>query len=204
MNGRKDCVCPRARHQHGTLGAYRADRCRCFACRLEAATARRQVRISTGTWADPHSVVHPCGITRRLEALAAIGWSTSMLAPHLGITQQSVSDLRSTRKYAITATAARVRAVYDALWDKPPPDSPASARARLIATKRGWALPMQWDDDLIDDPDGQPQNPTGGTWDRKPCGTPAAYRRHMRRGEPIDEACRNANRRDTAQRKGAA
>jgi WhiB family redox-sensing transcriptional regulator len=27
-----------------------------------------------------------------------------------------------------------------------------------------------------------------------PCGTPAAYRRHLRRQEPIDEACRNANR----------
>jgi WhiB family redox-sensing transcriptional regulator len=27
-----------------------------------------------------------------------------------------------------------------------------------------------------------------------PCGTPAAYRRHLRNGEPIDNACRTANR----------
>lgn len=26
----------------------------------------------------------------------------------------------------------------------------------------------------------------------KPCGTRAAYRRHLRRGDPIDEACRQA------------
>lgn len=26
----------------------------------------------------------------------------------------------------------------------------------------------------------------------KPCGTPAAYRRHLRYGEPIDDACRDA------------
>jgi hypothetical protein len=27
-----------------------------------------------------------------------------------------------------------------------------------------------------------------------PCGTPGAYNRHRRRGEPIDEACRQARR----------
>lgn len=26
-----------------------------------------------------------------------------------------------------------------------------------------------------------------------PCGTPSAYTRHVRRGEPIDDACRHAN-----------
>jgi hypothetical protein len=43
--------------------------------------------------------------------------------------------------------------------------------------------------------------------DVKPCGTTAAYRRHARRGEPIDEACRQANIRATqdvrARRKAA-
>lgn len=33
-----------------------------------------------------------------------------------------------------------------------------------------------------------------------PCGTPAAYRRHKRRGEPIDEACDKANRRNRQER----
>ena len=28
----------------------------------------------------------------------------------------------------------------------------------------------------------------------QPCGTLAAYKRHQRRGEPVDEACRLANR----------
>ena len=31
-----------------------------------------------------------------------------------------------------------------------------------------------------------------------PCGTPAAARRHHRRGEPLDEACRQAQRREKA------
>ncbi|RSM85092.1 hypothetical protein DMH25_45045, partial [Streptomyces sp. WAC 01325] len=29
-----------------------------------------------------------------------------------------------------------------------------------------------------------------------PCGTRAAYQRHLRRGEPVDEACRAANARE--------
>jgi hypothetical protein len=36
----------------------------------------------------------------------------------------------------------------------------------------------------------------------RPCGTPAAYRRHLRRGEPVDESCRQAAARDW--RDGAA
>ena len=29
-------------------------------------------------------------------------------------------------------------------------------------------------------------------WDLEPCGTLAAYRRHLRRGDPVDETCRQA------------
>lgn len=37
----------------------------------------------------------------------------------------------------------------------------------------------------------------------KPCGTLAAYRRHLRRGDPIDEACRQAAARDWQDRYSA-
>lgn len=36
--------------------------------------------------------------------------------------------------------------------------------------------------------------------DLKPCGTPAAYRRHLRRGEPVDESCRQAMTREWQER----
>lgn len=45
----------------------------------------------------------------------------------------------------------------------------------------------------------------GRRWDEAllaPCGTPAAARRHRRRKEPLDEACRLAARADAAERKG--
>lgn len=39
-----------------------------------------------------------------------------------------------------------------------------------------------------------------------PCGTAAAYKRHIRRGEPVDAPCRRANKRSEAKRgqRGAA
>lgn len=36
------------------------------------------------------------------------------------------------------------------------------------------------------------------------CGTPAAYRRHLRNGEPIDAKCRDAWKRDAAERRRKA
>lgn len=44
----------------------------------------------------------------------------------------------------------------------------------------------------------------GGARHLMPCGTTAAYRRHIRRGEPVDEPCAQASRLDGAQRKAAA
>ena len=41
-------------------------------------------------------------------------------------------------------------------------------------------------------------------WRLTPCGTPAAARRHWRRGEPLDQACLQAHRNDRAKRLGYA
>ncbi len=39
--GRRPCLHPRADHQHGTVGAYRADGCRCEPCSVANDAARR-------------------------------------------------------------------------------------------------------------------------------------------------------------------
>lgn len=43
--------------------------------------------------------------------------------------------------------------------------------------------------------DEKPRERTGGK-PLSPCGTPAAYDRHIRRGEPVDDACREAHNAD--------
>lgn len=93
------------------------------------------------------------GTRRRLEALAAIGWSANALADHTGLSYRWLRELRAGKTDRITRkTRDRVTAIYNQLWDTPGP----CPWARGHATRHGWAVPMAWDDDTIDDPTAQP------------------------------------------------
>lgn len=101
------------------------------------------------------------GARRRLRALTAIGWPTLVLNDRLGLAKDRVFRLQSERMRRIKAPLARaVRDLYDDLWDTNPthhgvePHHAEAARRR--ATKAGWALPMHWDDDEIDNPHAAP------------------------------------------------
>ena len=198
----RPCVCPRARHVHGTVRAFVADHCRCDPCRRAHARwmKRGQVRrdrIGSYTLA---TFAPSIGTARRLQALAAVGWACADLAPILHARESNVCRWRVGRQALVTArTAAKVSAVYDALWDRPPTGR-YTVKVRNLAARRGWQPPAAYDDDLIDDPAASPSTPDTGAWDLKPCGTPAAYRRHYRRGEVPCRVCVAAERRRHATR----
>lgn len=202
---KRDCECPRANHQHGSLGAYQIDGCRCFPCRLTKYNAR--VAYETGgRWLE-QPTVDSIGTMRRLQALTARGWSNTDIGKHLGICPAAVTALRVDRRPQKLATAQRVADLYDRLWDKPPPGRYAVRVARQAAA-RGWVPPLAWDCDDIDNPAAKPQTGAGfGGWELQPCGTAAAAMRHRRAGEPLDEACRlaaNRERTDGARRRRRA
>lgn len=98
------------------------------------------------------------GTRRRLRALVAVGWSQTRLAGRLGWTVANlnrvvVDDDRSLQRPLRDA----VRRLYDEVWDTAPPavgpaERGAVGRATRYAAARGWAPPMAWDDDTIDDP----------------------------------------------------
>lgn len=97
------------------------------------------------------------GTRRRLQALCAIGWSLAEISRHAGMSDSwAAMTLRSTR---ITPdVAAKVRAIYDQLWDQPPPvdtwgDRINRGRARARAARHGWLPPMAWSDETLDNPD---------------------------------------------------
>lgn len=100
------------------------------------------------------------GSKRRLQALVATGWSQARLARELGLTGANFGAML--RCDQVTAGTARaVSELYDQLWDQPPPEHDqrariAASRARRYAAERGWAPPLAWDDDLIDDPGAGP------------------------------------------------
>lgn len=61
----------------------------------------------------------------------------------------------------IPGLAAATVAAYEQLWDQSPPcatveDREVAQAAAAHARQRGWAPPMAWDDDQIDQPDSKP------------------------------------------------
>jgi hypothetical protein len=147
---KRDCRCLRAQHVHGTRAAYTKDGCRCFGCRL--ANSRISAQAAAGGGFSEGLLLPRCAVTRRLEALHAVGWSESAIARQLGVSKQAVNNLRAhSGQYVAASTVARVAAVYDRLWDKAPGDRFAT-RTINWAARRGFAPPLAWDDDTINDP----------------------------------------------------
>jgi hypothetical protein len=107
------------------------------------------------------NAVSAAGAARRLQALMVMAWPAEELARRLGLPAQAVRDLVAGQAVAAPpaalAAAAAVQAVYDDLWDRRGP----CERTRGFALARGWAPPMAWDDDSIDDPAAVPQGVAG-------------------------------------------
>jgi len=89
------------------------------------------------------------GTRRRLQALVAFGYPRCYLADRIGMLPSNFGRLLSDSNSQVLAiTARKVVALFDELSATPGP----SSRARKDGARRGWAVPMAWDDDTIDDP----------------------------------------------------
>ncbi|USC16212.1 helix-turn-helix domain-containing protein [Rhodococcus sp. 11-3] len=93
------------------------------------------------------------GTTRRIQALVANGWTQSYIAEQVGITVANMVPLTFGRQHMVQAAKARTVA---ALFERLQLEQGPSTRARNIGRKYGWALPLEWDDDAIDNPDATP------------------------------------------------
>lgn len=87
------------------------------------------------------------GTRRRIEALAAIGWSQHEVARRLGKSESWGERVKRSRRVH-RSTAEAVRRIYDELSMTPGP----SEWSRSWARAQGWIPPLGWDDDTIDDP----------------------------------------------------
>jgi len=106
----------------------------------------RSALIYKGQWDGP---VDATGTIRRLRALAAMGWPMKQLAAMSGVAMPTISYLMHHRRATVySRTAAKVAALYDELSMK----EGNSQRSRLRARRHGWAPPLAWDDETIDDP----------------------------------------------------
>lgn len=99
---------------------------------------------------NPRGVVPSVGTRRRLQALLAMGWRHQDLTPLLGFD----SGTTMYREGGITRRKHEAtKRVYDQLWDQ---RGPADTRTMNVIAKAGYAPPLAWDDDSIDDPTAQP------------------------------------------------
>jgi transcriptional regulator with XRE-family HTH domain len=117
---------------------------------ISAANAQRLMAVSGLPAAG--CPVDITGTARRLQALVAIGYTQSDLAGRVGITPANATGLFHGRGRVLASTARRVESIYEQLEMTPGP----SDRARNHARKQGWAPPLAWDDDTIDNPQAKP------------------------------------------------
>lgn len=94
------------------------------------------------------------GVKRRIQALVAAGYPMRMLAAEFGASHQNVGFWLK-RENVTSETFQKVDELFRRLQLRPGP----SKRSMLRAQRLGWAPPLAWDEDTIDDPLAEPLNP---------------------------------------------
>lgn len=118
--------------------------------RIQKLTAKRILAVPVpgklgGDWVDS------TGTVRRVQALQAIGWSQPAIAAMMGLTRNTLR-LQMKRPRISGRRAREVAELFDRLQMTPGP----SDFARRLARRKGWAPPLAWDEDVIDDPTATP------------------------------------------------
>lgn len=97
--------------------------------------------------------INVTGIARRIQALAAIGHRYADIAAEAGLSQRALSHIvRHDVARVWHVHAARIIDIYDRWCMTYGPSDKGRRRAAL----KGWAPPLAWDDDTIDDPHATP------------------------------------------------
>ena len=91
------------------------------------------------------------GTRRRLQALVAAGYPNEFIAAEFGVSAVSIGQLMR-REYVSAETLDRVRELFNRLQLVPGPSDHARRRAQRL----GWAPPLAWDEDDIDNPSARP------------------------------------------------
>lgn len=143
--------------RHGSVAGYRAG-CTDDCCR-HAVNRYNQLRKLSRDRGQ--RLVSSVGTRRRIQALAAIGWSHAEVARRLGNNPTFLAATIRENARVHIKTVRAVSKVYDELSMRlPATDTPSQRmsveRTRRLAQRKGWLPPLALDDDRIDDPDYNP------------------------------------------------
>lgn len=123
---------------------------KCAPCRKAHAADRANYRRRRYLNRVPLKV-DATGTRRRIQALAAIGWPLQVQSVRLGW-KRSTTYAVASRSWVWPETAEKVRGLYDELSMIPGPSKRVAGEAR----RKGWPVPLAWDDASIDDPAASP------------------------------------------------
>lgn len=139
---------PRHGSEAGCREHYRQDEKPCQPC-LDAHSRRNNLRKLY-----PHK--RPSiGSQRRIQALQAIGYGRDRIARELGYHNAGSLTYLMRSETMLATTAERIADVYDRL-SMSLPQGTGTNRVRTWAKRHGFAPPLAWDDDAIDDPAATP------------------------------------------------
>lgn len=108
----------------------------------------------------PGRIVTTVGVTRRLRALAWLGYTSPVVAAESGVHEDTVRDARNgVLAFVHETTATALVATYDRLSmtlaePRDAYEQRGITRSRNHARRARWSPPLAWDD--IDDPDAEP------------------------------------------------
>lgn len=91
------------------------------------------------------------GARRRLQALMVMGWRHQDLAPILGFRTTNLNHQAGV--WITKQKHDAVKDLYDRIWNV---NGPAGAQSLSRVAKAGYAPPLAWDDETIDDPNAAP------------------------------------------------
>lgn len=155
--------------------------------RAHEATVAAILSIPLDAPVAPGTRLDATGTKRRVQALACMGWSLERIGREAGIYGRGNMFALLIFHDKVTARVERaVREVYERLWDKEPTWSNISqkgvvTRTKNLAKKRGWAPPLAWDEETIDDPEAKPN------WGPPPKKYPRNGNRHVVTNEVIED-----------------
>ena len=123
-----------------------------------------------------HTEPTAAGARRRIQALMARAWGPEAIEQASGTPAATVRKALRRPERCTSEDIGAVVGAYEALWDRQPPQATEQERAAAAAHQRhariaGFAPPMAWDDDEIDQPGARPAEGWRRTREHK---TPAA------------------------------
>ncbi len=143
---RPDCSAP----YHDTYGAYQNVQCRCPKAREDWRLYNKRRREGR----DVARKVDPTGTRRRIEALMALGHTTAVIGRNAGGIQGR--EVRRIGSRDLGWVSRQTAAAIAGAFEKLSATVGASEITRRRALRRGFAPPLAWDDDTIDDPQATP------------------------------------------------